>query len=107
MLFLLDCVSIGLPLSHSLGIAAPAHLRLRAAGAAAAASERAQIRGSLLDFTAPFRVRGAAGAGRDGMGWDGKGMPDFPIARSGLISRRLGRDGSVIATTAMTTEIDR
>ena len=44
---------------------------------------------------------------RAGMGWDGKGMPDFPIARSGLISRRLGRDGSVIATTAMTTEIDR
>ena len=60
------------------------------------ASERAQIRGSLLDFTAPFRVRGAAGACRDGMGWEGDARfpncpkwPNFTAARQ---RRQCNRD---------------
>ena len=50
--------------------------------------ERAQIRGSLSDFTAPFGVQG----------WDG--MPDFRIARVGLVSWFGCAVASIVMTTA-------
>lgn len=55
--------------------------------------ERAQIRGSLSDFTAPFGVQG----------WDGMmGLPDFQIARVGLVSWL----GSAFASIVMMIGID-
>ena len=99
MLFLLDCVSIGLPLSHSLGIAAPAHLRLRAAGAAASASERASADSRFvvgLYGAIPGARCGGCVQGWDGMGWEGDARfpncpkwPNFTAARQ---RRQCNRD---------------
>ena len=89
MLFFPECVPTGLPSSLSLlGIAAPAHLRARAAAGGG--------KGVSADSRFVVGLYGAIpGACSCVQGWDGMGLPDFQIARVvGLVSRLVGRQCS-------------